>query len=197
VEFRLVYDGRLRAEGRKHPQLEDKHIIRKVLHGQLARLWQEHVALSQMKDRGIVDILANDFQRGDGFKFVPLINETYGGAFATLDILFLRRSEPGKLISGAGDIDNRVKTLFDALKVPEKRSDIASDGPEPHEIPFYCLLQDDALITSVKVTTDRLLWPLPPEAPALEKHPLNDVFLVIHVKTGVFHPRKMYAEVFW
>ncbi len=197
VEFRLVYDGRLRAEGRKHSRADDKHIIRKVLNQQLRELWDTSLLLSDMKRHGIVDDLANDFQRGDGFKFAPLINEKYGGAYAMLDILFLRRSDPGKLIDGSGDIDNRIKTLFDALKVPAQRSEIDSDGPEEDETPFYCLLQDDSLITSLKVTTDRLLWPLPPEAPSLPKHPLSDVVLVIHVKTGVYNPRQRCAEIFW
>ena len=51
--------------------------------------------------------------------------------------------------------------------------------PSPGEDPFYCLLEDDRLITSVTVTTDRLL------VPQDSSWQPNDVFLVILVATKV------------
>ncbi len=116
------------------------------------------------------------------FNFVPLISTKMGRAFAMLDILFLRRNHPGNLIS-EGDIDNRIKVLFNSLRVPKGASEIGEGvGPDEGEKPFYCLLEDDSLITSVNVTTDRLLCPFSGE----HSHPLIDVMLIIHVKTGVF-----------
>lgn len=47
---------------------------------------------------------------------------------------------------------------------------------ESDEDPFYCLLEDDKLITSISVTTDRLILPL-----AGPEH-TNHVMLVIHVR---------------
>jgi hypothetical protein len=35
-----------------------------------------------------------------------------------LNILFLRADIPGKVVQ-SGDIDNRLKTLFDALRMPQ------------------------------------------------------------------------------
>jgi hypothetical protein len=196
VEFRLVYDGRLRAESRKHSRVDDKHLIRKVFHKQLVELWAQNKLLNHWFGlSGVRESLANDFQRGNGFRFVPLINNKIGGAYAMLDILFLRRDDPGNLVN-AGDLDNRIKVLFDALKVPKTLGEIGSDVPDADEDPFHCLLEDDSLITSLKVTTDRLLWPLESQA-TLENHLLSDVFLVVHVKTGVFNPHATYAEIFW
>jgi hypothetical protein len=40
------------------------------------------------------------------------------GAQAELDVLLLAANLPGALIRRGGDIDNRLKTLFDALSVP-------------------------------------------------------------------------------
>jgi hypothetical protein len=51
------------------------------------------------------------------------------------------------------------------------------EGPEPGEDPFFCLLEDDSLITEVTVTTDRLIVPLGAD------ERVNDVLLVISVKT--------------
>ena len=74
-----------------------------------------------------------------------------------------------------GDIDNRIKTLFDALKVPSK-ADLDVERPESTE-PFFCLLEDDALITNFSVETDRLLG-----TPSM---PANQVHLVIEVTVKV------------
>ena len=49
--------------------------------------------------------------------------------------------------------------------------------PQADEDPFFCLLEDDKLISEIKVTTDSLLL-LPRER---EVKP-NDALLVIHVK---------------
>ena len=57
-----------------------------------------------------------------------------------------------------GDIDNRLKTLFDALRAPKNATEIPKGAvPGPDEDPFFCLLEDDALITAVSVETERLL----------------------------------------
>jgi hypothetical protein len=50
-------------------------------------------------------------------------------------------------------------------------------APDPEENPFFCLLEDDNLITRVSVTTDRLLTVLDPAAGEQPK----DVHLIIHV----------------
>jgi hypothetical protein len=59
-------------------------------------------------------------------------------------------------MTNGGDIDNRVKVL----KVPRECNEIPKEqGPEKDEEPFFCLLEDDSLITKVAITTDRLLTP--------------------------------------
>ncbi|MGO8709360.1 MAG: hypothetical protein ACLQMG_16930 [Terracidiphilus sp.] len=110
-----------------------------------------------------------------GFKFVPLVTEDLC-LQCSLEILFLRPSDSGTLIHG-GDLDNRLKTLFDGLRLPENLDEVAGAVPGPDETPFFCLLQDDKLISEVKVTTDNLLL-LPNER---EPKP-NDVFLAITVR---------------
>jgi len=74
---------------------------------------------------------------------------------ADLDITLLRPGSPG-VLSG-GDIDNRLKTLFDALTIPNKDQIPSSDTPDPDASPIHCLLEDDGLITGIRVATDRLL----------------------------------------
>ncbi len=79
------------------------------------------------------------------------------------------------MIQQGGDIDNRVKTLFDALRVPDEKQ-IEKFVPAEGEVPFFCLLQDDVLVTGFSVKTERLLEP-----PVAGERP-TDVALTIGVK---------------
>jgi len=102
----------------------------------------------------------------------------------------LRRDDPGGIVNNRGDIDNRLKTLFDTLRRPENNDEIRSCHPEESENPFFCLLQDDKLITEVRVVTDRLLQPLQPG------ENIADVLLILNVKILVTDPRRADIE-FW
>jgi len=212
MEFRLVYKGRLPAET-SSPRVKDKHRIRKVFHAQLRELWVKHPSLLwQTEDllvqkRGAdldgertmaralpgaadakpwVEWLADNYARC-GFRFVPLLRKQ-NKFVCSLSILFLRRGHPGDILASGGDIDNRIKVLLDSLKVPGSCDEIPSSNgirplPDPGENPFYCLLEDDALITSLTITTDRLLTPIENGESA------NDVELIVHV--AVIDPRAL------
>ncbi len=90
-------------------------------------------------------------------RYIPTVSSAME-LVCSLDVLFLRQGAPGKLIEQNSDIDNRLKTLFDALRVPsgqEVQNIRYSRVPAGH--PVCCLLEDDRLITGVSVNTDRLL----------------------------------------
>jgi len=186
VEFRLIYSGILSAasSGKK-----EKHAIRKVFGEQLRELWKVHPALA---GRAYMAAALSDWPDREASKsgrtwldltmekhggFVPLVTEGLA-LTCDLDILFLRRESPGKIVtSGGGDIDRRLITLFDALRKPTIGE---IDSPlSAEEKPFYVLLEDDSLITKVAVTTDRLL--VEPEQPAY----INNVYLVITARVNV------------
>ena len=82
-----------------------------------------------------------------------------------------------------GDLDGRLKTIFDALRLPDSLAEAGGIGPQDDETPFFCLLQDDKLISEVSVTTDQLLV-LPQQREAKP----NDSFLVIRVQINHTHP---------
>jgi hypothetical protein len=86
-------------------------------------------------------------------KFFPLVRETFA-LHCGLKILFLRREPPGKVYQG-GDMDGRIKTLLDALAMPQHREQVfPTDAPDD---PIYCLLEDDSMISGIHVETERLL----------------------------------------
>jgi hypothetical protein len=215
MEFRLIYDGPLVIDG----DATQKHTIRKYFHKQLAELWQKHPLLNKQvtvpviryttpsnmvsyPGPGVPQVMASDrkeakpwaehladrYSRGN-YRFVPLIQKDQ--AVCSLDILFLRHEAPGHLVkSNGGDIDGRIVTLFDGLRMADETNELGKfPTPESHENPFYCLLQDDRSITDLHITTDRLL--LPPQT----GHAINNVHLVIHVKTQSISPEALFADV--
>lgn len=109
--------------------------------------------------------------------FIPLITADSCQS-CSLDILFLRPEPAGMVVQG-GDIDNRLKTLFDALRLPANLEEAGGPKHSDDEDPTYCLLEDDSLISEVRVVTDQLL--MLPKAKELDK---ADVFLVIDVKVS-------------
>ena len=174
MEFRLVYHGRLPAASQSDGRASDKHRIRKIFHPQLKELWNTHPAL-RMDVANLENRHANNYVEY-GYRFVPLVSSHFN-VCCSLDILFLRRDQPGNLIRNGGDIDNRIKVLFDALRKPNNSNELAGAMPANDEDPFFCLLEDDRLITQVNVTTDRLLTPAVPDEGQ------NDIHLIIHVAT--------------
>lgn len=167
MEFRLTYEGKLLATRNDKRVLERSHHIhdiRQVFHKQLKFLWQVHPVLIKSSNAytGAQPGDEERFER-EGFTFLPIATKGLG-LICKLDILMLREGNPGNV---PYDIDNRIKTLFDALRMPKGPQELGDGtprgkrGPEDEETPFYVLLEDDNLITHLSVTSDRLLEPVP------------------------------------
>ena len=106
----------------------------------------------------------------------PLVRSTLGLSCA-LDILFLRQEEPGKLVLQSGDIDGRMKCLFDALRMPTRAEEDAG-GITPAANPLQCLLESDSLITDFSIRTGRLLG-VPPQKRSNRVHLIIDVMIKV------------------
>ena len=155
MEFHLLYEGSLRANG----DLREKHLLRRAFHKQLAVLWRQvplsvdHRLLADPAPAGTVSVI----RHVGPYTFAPLACEALG-LVCELDVVFLRPEAPGAILTQGGDIDNRLKTLFDGLRMPRVPTEIPDgERPSADESPFFCLLEDDNLITRVNVATDRLL----------------------------------------
>jgi hypothetical protein len=195
MQFHLTYEGPLYGSSKNDPRPDHKHKIRRIFHKQLKKLWSENQTLRDLPHGNYVNApqidpriprwqgLASRFQVGN-YHFVPLVMEEMALS-CSLDILFLRPDRPGNLIRSA-DIDARLKTLFDALKMPRETGQLGRcQDPGEEEDPFYCLLEDDGLIAHVSVTTDMLLEPT---SATLSKNELiNDARIVIDVKARPAH----------
>jgi hypothetical protein len=184
VEFTLYYRGPLRAN--RGPV--DKHKLRRYFHPQIKELWSQPPL---NKHRSLIDpsyepigiggnvIVAEPVEASvvrpvGAYRFTSVVSSEIN-LVADLTITFLRPEPPGAIVTKGGDIDNRIKTLLDALKVPNGPGALPKDAsPAADEDPFFCLLEDDNLVTSLNIKTDRLLEPnIPP----------SEVLLLIHVRT--------------
>lgn len=156
MQFHLIFEGDLRPK----PQANLSHIhsIRMALHEQLAALWSisplsETPKWQEPKQQGwpsVLEIVGDQ-------QFVPLVSENMF-TLAELQITILRDRHAGSPAGIHGDIDNRVKTLSDALRIPstsEFNTLVAAGIEWPEKT--YCLLQDDRLVTKLTVETDRWL----------------------------------------
>src|SRR5258708_22578693 len=189
MEFRLTYQGPLLAERDDPKRRIHKHEVRKAFHTQLKELWYTHSALKFRatarfeivgRSTGVrtagtrLEYLANQYSK-DGLNWAPLINAELFGTACSLNVLFLRPEPKGNIVQ-TGDLDNRIKLLFDALAIPQE-NELPGDfkaGEQPN--PFFVLLSDDSLITHFTVTADRLLVP---------NQDANVAQLVIEVKTMI------------
>lgn len=171
MEFRLLYTGELPPNG----DAATKQRIRSYFHPQLKRLWSLHPSLldyavnrgqispaqllkhTESKEElallGIEHLAANHEEYG--FNFLPLVEKDYCVS-CSLDILFLRKGGQGHLVTN-GDLDARIKTLFDALQKPQQKNECGGAIPTEDEKPFFVLLQNDKLVSELKITTDQLL----------------------------------------
>lgn len=202
MEFRLTYEGKLFAtqrdplSGQRDARADHKHDLRRVFHRQLRVLWGSVPFLKNAERSGSAALILGGPTRNlapkydidtlkkrhakQGFNFVPLVTEELE-LICGLDVLFLRREKPGRILqSGSGDLDNRLKTLFDALRIPSGNEGYSNRKPAADEDPFFCLLQDDKLITRAAVETDVLLEDVDDRPDA------NDARLVIAVKLRPF-----------
>ena len=181
MEFRLTYSGLLFSTGNDSQMRGDrrgdhKHAIRLAFHPQLKRLWEitEFLALEGHKKPNYKPARLAKKHAHFGWNFVPLVSEELD-LMCGVDVLFLCPRRPGGIVN-QGDIDDRLKTLLDALAIPDANQGYESRTPEKSETPLYVLLENDRMITKVSVETDQLLEFVTPN------RDVNEVRLIITVR---------------
>jgi hypothetical protein len=179
MEFTLHYRGPLKAASQRNKRKDHKHDLRRHFHKQLKELWKLP-QLSEFRDSLIVpepDAVETRtlLRRVGQYYFAPLIG-SYFHLVASLEIVTLRPEPEGRIFVRSGDIDNRLKTLLDALKVPNETAALPDNvPPSSDETPFFCLLEDDSLITNVDIQTAHWLEP--------DVQDSDEVVLLLRVRT--------------
>ncbi|MFM9846484.1 MAG: hypothetical protein ACKVP3_04910 [Hyphomicrobiaceae bacterium] len=210
MRFRLTYNGpllssKLVKDGENDTRAEHKHDIRREFHRQLKAQWSAHRFLREDRasPASMFEILpprAREVWQPDGitryslpellgpvfghhgYQYVPLV-WAENHLHCSLRILCLRRDGN---VAAARDIDNRVKTVIDALAMPEfkqgsPRKDGATLPPQEGETPFFVLLDNDRQVSHLEVETDDALA-------VSEANPADETFvrMVITVETRAY-----------
>lgn len=151
MKFKLLYFGELKTNPKKRAQ----HItdIRMQFHPQLKKLvehspWnnlQKHMVPNPSKSPVFTKHIGN-------MDFNPIITPNLK-LICELEIHLLHPEIVGV---ARADIDNRIKTLMDALRCPQNEHEIGENQPK-NMGPIYTLLEDDYLVTRISVNTSHLL----------------------------------------
>jgi hypothetical protein len=152
MEFCLHYYGKLKSRD----NASGKHQIRQQLHPQI-----HSVCLSEQFREMFDELNGISPKKGGphmysdigGKRFWYLISEAYK-TVVDLNITILLPHTVGAIVNNGGDIDNRIKTLFDALRIPAVESEIPSNDSFSYGSEgMFCLLQDDKLINRVSIVS--------------------------------------------
>ena len=125
MQFTLTYQGQLKANGDK----QHKHAIRTSFHQQLSVLWRQHPLTGYGARLAATDPAERILRTVGEHAFAPLILENK--ATVELRLTLLRAERDGAIFTTGGDIDNRLKTLFDALRMPRTCQELPNDWAPP------------------------------------------------------------------
>jgi hypothetical protein len=203
VELTLRYRGPLAAAG-ANSRVREKHEIRAELSRQLSAYWEQSKRLKELfaqaqtqsqslqiaelqKDQFVVPRPLKDVTKFwwrwplSGYNFVPLVTQVQE-VHVELKIRLYRKNQ-GILFQG-GDLDNRLKTFFDALQVPKDSSQVPtgpeSSQPSEHWPTVFCLMDNDNLVTKLTIESFKLLTEIPAEYKSVQNYVELDLDVIIH-----------------
>lgn len=196
MELTLRYRGPLEAEG-ADKRVREKHGLRLHFARQLRDFWTRDLRLKDFDLSALQTVarVGQTFpvarpiagQMGfyyqfplNGFAFIPLVTGARESD-CELTIRIHRPQNSGSIVFTGGDLDNRLKVLFDALRMPHNLEQLGGSTPAADtDGRVFCLLEDDNLITKFTIESKRLLDPPPGD--------LNYVELDIDVRLTAISP---------
>lgn len=91
--------------------------------------------------------------------FMPLFISCPMGNFPSLaiDVTMLTPATPHRIYSQEGDIDNRIKLLLDALRVPTESELNAETWPITDGETCWTLMEDDGFVRDLSVKQERIV----------------------------------------
>jgi hypothetical protein len=123
--------------------------IRRAFDSQLSKLWGKEPfgILKDWEDSNFSAGAPNFLRKSNGQTFVPFYGRDVGIG-VKLEITLLTGMPSQKRVLEAGDLDNRIKRLIDALRVPKGHGEMSANlVPDSR---WYCLIEDDNVVTEIK-----------------------------------------------
>lgn len=166
VLITLTYEGAL-PSAQQGSANQAKARLRRHFHDQLTTLWARNPPSA---DESVQTVEVGEHQ----FRYL-VVDERHGIGIH-LDLLLLVRNRTLR----QGDLDNRIKTLTDALAVPpnQQQADLTD---APSNGPTVCLMKDDMQVHGLNVTRREWLTPA-------TGNNYNDVHVVATARTFAVGP---------
>lgn len=183
VPFTLQYNGVLVSAQQRGQRVQNKRAIRFAIDPLLRTLWAQNPQLrwigahegklTRLRSASWAGhILRIDPLTGGmdgpliwspfpyvcvgGLTYITLVNQLNRWRCA-LNIKLLVPGGEGT----QGDLDNRLKTLYDGLQPPHNLDQVGSGGDAPKDGLVFCLVEDDSMIGNRGVEVESLLAPIP------------------------------------
>lgn len=158
MNFTLFYSGRIRSSNKRNV----KHIndIRCKLSPQIRQLYDCNPLKSIDAKCEPGSHTAQDvrtYTKIAGRDYSSLVNKGLGLA-CQINVIFYEATGTISVANDIGDVDNKAKTLIDALKLPSN-DEVDKLSDELMQSTVHCLLMDDAFLWGVDLKRRRLLHP--------------------------------------
>jgi hypothetical protein len=146
MELTLTFEGRIPA------QRSDLGVIwtmRRSFSSQLEKVWGKppFEVLRKWEDSGFAAGAPKFTRILADTTYIPL----YGldvGVGVDLEITLLTGMPTQKSVISSGDLDNRIKRIIDALRVPQGKGELQSDALAKSRC--YCLVEDDNAVLALR-----------------------------------------------
>lgn len=182
MRFSLKYEGPLKSSNSRKTHVIDKNRLRWYFSDQLERLIErgnfsrlpvneKYRAIREREGRRVEDSgIKIDFTKISGATlgkvwYFAAIDPSFEVA-CSLNVRMDRPERPGHLFEtsgeNTGDLDNRFKTLFDALRMPHSKDEARPNEKTPSKNYCVCLFEDDSMVSNLIVSTHPSLEEMPP-----------------------------------
>ena len=161
MEILLEYNDYIPPRYNGESQSGVKQVIRRVFADTLRRKWRDSPQLSEWQKKGFTPAKRGQWAHEPddpdapffmvpmfGFHLIPLVSWHNN---LTCDLMITLKGETRSAMKRRGDIDNRLKVLFDALRMPLRHREVPGNMFGSGSDPFFCLLEDDSLIRKFSV----------------------------------------------
>jgi hypothetical protein len=148
MEIVLTYEGRIPS---KRTDLSAVWDMRTAFHHQLRKLWGKvpFDILKEWEDSNFAAQAPNFLKVVGDHTFVPLYGEKIRVG-VDLDIRLLTGLPEKKNVITAGDLDNRIKRIIDALQAPTQPGEMLPNMPAIRR--WHCLVENDSSVLALKAT---------------------------------------------
>ncbi len=148
MELVLTYEGHIPSKGSSNAAVWR---MRTCFDQQLRKVWGKppFEVLKKWEDSNFAANAPKFTRVLGGHTFVPFYGADVGIGI-DLDIRLLTGMPDKKAILSAGDLDNRVKRIIDALQIPTQKGELIADLQPAGR--FHCLVENDSAVLSLKAS---------------------------------------------